>query len=168
MNNIRSKIIIKIYRWGNFIHYKMKSKTLKTITKPICKVIYKVVVELLFGTELAAETKIGKNLMLPHGGNGLIIHSHASIGDNVVIYHQVTIGGFGLAHFDEEYRIANQAKSAGAPVIGNNVIIGTGAKILGNVNIGDGARIGANAVVLKDVPPNATAVGVPAKIIEPN
>lgn len=165
MNNIRSKIIIKIYRFGNFIHYKTKSRIIKSIAKLLHKIVYKILVEYIFGVEIKAETKIGKNLVLSHGGNGVIIHPHAIIGDNVVIYHQVTIGGFGLACFSEEYRIDNPEKSVGAPQIGNNVVIGAGAKILGNVIIGDGARIGANAVVLKDVPQNATAVGVPARII---
>jgi serine O-acetyltransferase len=87
---------------------------------------------------------------LPHP-NGIVIHPASQIGVNCTIYQQVTLGGRDDNH--------------GAPVIGANVLIGTGAKILGSVTVGDGARIGANAVVLADVPPRATAVGVPAKII---
>jgi len=87
---------------------------------------------------------------LPHGLNGIIISHYAFIGSNVTIHYQVTIA---------------QDINGRAAKIGNNCIIGAGAKILGNVTIGDNAKIGANAVVLKDVPCNSTAVGVPARII---
>lgn len=87
---------------------------------------------------------------MPHA-HGIVIHPAARIGVNCTIFHQVTIGG--------------RDAIRGAPVIGAGVLIGTGAKVLGGVVIGDGARIGANAVVLSDVPPGATAVGIPAKSV---
>ena len=142
-----------------------RSRIIKKIISPFYKVLYKVILEMIFGIELSPHTQIGDGLVLEHGGNGVIIHSASKIGNNVVIYQQVTIGGYGLSHFDKEYRDNNIAKSEGCPVIGNNVVIGAGAKILGNIKIGNNARIGANAVVLKDVPDGATAVGIPARII---
>ena len=89
--------------------------------------------------------------VLPHGLNGIIISNQAKLGKNVVILQQVTIG--------------LKKAGGGAPTIGNNVFIGAGAKILGEISIGDGAVIGANAVVLNDVPSNCLAIGVPARII---
>lgn len=87
-----------------------------------------------------------------HKGFGIVINSNSVIGDNTIIQHGVTIG------------ILNTDKDA--PTIGNNCFVGAKATILGNVKIGDGAKIGAGAVVLSDVPSGATAVGVPARIIE--
>jgi len=96
---------------------------------------------------------IGKNLLIDHG-SGVVIGETAIIGDNCTIYQGVTLGGTG--------------KESGKrhPTIGNNVFIGSGAKILGNITIGDNVKIGANSVVLKDIPANSTAVGIPAKIIK--
>lgn len=88
--------------------------------------------------------------LLPHGLNGIIISEKAKIGSNVIIYQQVTIGG----------------SEQGAPVIGDNCMIGTGAKVIGKVKIGNNVKIGANAVVVSDIPDNATAVGVPAIVVK--
>jgi serine O-acetyltransferase len=85
---------------------------------------------------------------------GVVIGETAEIGDNVTIYHGVTLGGTG------------KDKGKRHPTIGDNVVIGAGAKILGPIYVGSSAKIGANAVVLRDVPSNATAIGIPAKIIE--
>src|SRR5262249_5866805 len=95
---------------------------------------------------------IGERLMLPHP-NGVVIHAAVVIGDDCIIMQQVTIG---------------QLSDTEMPVIGSRVYIGAGAKILGKVVVGDGARIGANAVVLCDVPAGWTAVGVPARLISPD
>ncbi|WP_025749557.1 serine O-acetyltransferase [Priestia megaterium] len=162
---LREKIIIVNYRIGNYIYYKYKIPLVKQLLWFFYKIWYKVLIDVVMGTEITAETKIGKNFKLEHGGKGVVIHSDATIGDNVVIYHQVTIGGYGLAHFNNEYVSNNISKVGKAPVIENGVVIGTGAKILGPIIIGEGAKIGANAVVIRDVPAGATAVGVPAKII---
>ncbi|WP_183243577.1 DapH/DapD/GlmU-related protein [Anoxybacillus mongoliensis] len=98
---------------------------------------------------------IGENLIIAHGGNGVVIHPDAIIGNNVTIFHQVTIG----------INPGELGKSTKAPIIGDNVFIGVGAKIIGDVKIGDNVKIGANAVVVKNIPANSTVVGNPAKII---
>lgn len=103
------------------------------------------------GIEIHPGAKIGKGFFIDHG-MGVVIGETAEIGDNVTIYHGVTLGGTG------------KDKGKRHPTIGNNVIIGCGAKILGPISIGDGAKIGANSVVLKNVPKGKTAVGIPAVI----
>lgn len=105
------------------------------------------------GIEIHPGATIGKNFFIDHG-IGVVIGETAIIGDNVVMFHGVTLGGVG------------SEKGKRHPTVGNNVLIGTGAKVLGNITIGDNAKVGANAVVLKDVPSNNTAVGVPARNID--
>jgi len=106
------------------------------------------------GIEIHPGAKIGKGLVIDHG-MGVVIGETAEVGDNVLLYHGVTLGGTG------------KDKGKRHPTVGNNVIIGTGAKVLGNIVIGDNAKIGANAVVLKSIQAGATAVGIPAKVILP-
>lgn len=108
------------------------------------------VIRIVFGCEIFSTTQIGSGILLPHGGLGVVVNDNAVIGNNVKIQSCVTIGGRG---------------GAGVPIIEDDVEIGTGAKILGGVRICRGAKIGANAVVLTDVPPYSTAVGIPARII---
>jgi serine O-acetyltransferase len=103
------------------------------------------------GSDLDSNATIGERFMLPHP-NGVVVHGGAVIGDDCMIMQQVTIG---------------QLSDIYAPVIGSRVYIGAGAKVLGKVVVGDGARIGANAVVLCDVPANWTAVGIPARVLPP-
>lgn len=112
------------------------------------------IIEISTGISISARIKIGKGFYIGHFG-GIIIHPDVEIGENCSIGQGVTIGTLGLG-------------KTGAPKIGNNVFIGVGAKVLGNIIIGDNVRIGANAVVIEDVPENATAVGVPAKIVKIN
>ncbi len=107
------------------------------------------------GIEIHPGAKIGKNLFIDHGF-GVVIGETAEIGNNVVIFHGVTLGGTG------------KEKGKRHPTIGNNVFIGSGAKILGNITIGDNVKIGANSVVLKDIKENTTVVGIPGKIIKRN
>ena len=104
------------------------------------------------GIEIHPGATIGSGLFIDHG-MGVVIGETAEIGDNCTLYQGVTLGGTG--------------KDSGKrhPTLGNNVLVGAGAKVLGPVNIGDGAKIAAGAVVLKDVPENSTAVGIPAKIV---
>ena len=104
------------------------------------------------GIEIHPGATIGKRLVIDHG-MGIVIGETAEIGDDCLIFHGVTLGGTG--------------KEIGKrhPTIGNNVLIGTGAKVLGPFRVGDNSRIAANSVVLSEVPPNSTAVGVPAKIV---
>ena len=105
------------------------------------------------GTEIHPGAKIGKRLVIDHG-MGIVIGETAEIGDDCLIYHGVTLGGTG--------------KDSGKrhPTIGNNVLIGTGAKVLGPFKVGDNSRIAANSVVLGEIPPDSTAVGVPARVIK--
>ena len=103
------------------------------------------------GIEIHPGANIGKYLFIDHG-MGVVIGETAIIGDGVLLYQGVTLGGTGLE------------KGKRHPTIGNNVVIGAGAKVLGNITIGDNSYIGANAVVIKDVPANSTVVGVPGRI----
>lgn len=103
------------------------------------------------GIEIHPGAQIGRGLFIDHG-MGVVIGETTIIGDNVLLYQGVTLGGTGLE------------KGKRHPTIGNNVVIGTGAKVLGNITVGDNSYIGANAVVIKDVPPNSTVVGVPGRI----
>ncbi len=105
------------------------------------------------GIEIHPGAKLGKGVFIDHGF-GVVIGETAEVGNNVVMFHSVTLGGTG------------KEKGKRHPTIGNNVFIGSGAKILGNIKIGDNSKIGANAVVLKDVEDNSTVVGVPAKKIK--
>lgn len=104
------------------------------------------------GIEIHPGAAIGKRLVIDHG-MGTVIGETAEIGDDCLIYHGVTLGGTGK----------DQGKRH--PTIGNNVLLSTGSKVLGPFKVGDGARIAANAVVLKEIPENATAVGVPARVV---
>ena len=101
------------------------------------------------GAFIPASARFGKNTVFPHGINGVFISQGAVIGNNSVIFHQVTIGS----------NTIKDSKGFGAPVIGDNVYIGAGAKIIGRVHIGDNVRIGANVVVTMDIPSNCTVVG---------
>lgn len=105
------------------------------------------------GIEIHPGAKIGKGLFIDHG-DGVVIGETAEIGDNVTIYQGVTLGGTG--------------KETGKrhPNIGNGVVIGAGAKVLGPITVGDNSKIGAGSIVLKDVPPNSTVVGNPGRIVQ--
>ena len=107
----------------------------------------------LTGIEIHPGAKIGRRVFIDHG-MGVVIGETAEIGDDTTLYHGVTLGG------------TSWNKGKRHPTLGKNVVVGAGAKILGPITVGDGAKIGSNAVVVKDVPPGATAVGIPARIIE--
>ena len=104
------------------------------------------------GIEIHPGATIGRCLVIDHG-MGIVIGETAEIGDDCLIYHGVTLGGTG--------------KDVGKrhPTIGNNVLIGTGAKVLGPIKVGDNSRIAANSVVLKEIPEDSTAVGIPARVV---
>ena len=104
------------------------------------------------GIEIHPGAKIGRRLVIDHG-MGIVIGETAEVGDDCLIYHGVTLGGTGKDHGKRH------------PTIGNNVLLSCGAKVLGPFKVGDNARIAANAVVLTEVPPDATAVGIPAQIV---
>ena len=106
----------------------------------------------LTGVEIHPGAVIGRRFFIDHG-MGVVIGETAVVGDDVLLYHQVTLGGVSLE------------KTKRHPTLGNNVLVGMGAKILGPITIGEGTRIGANAVVNKDIPANCTVVGIPGRII---
>jgi serine O-acetyltransferase len=109
---------------------------------------------LLTGIEIHPGARIGRRFFIDHG-MGVVIGETAVIGDDCTLYHGVTLGG------------TSWQKGKRHPTLGNDVVVGAGAKVLGPIEIGDGARIGSNAVVLKPVPPGATVVGVPGRLVEP-
>lgn len=140
--------VMCVFRFGQW-RYRIGPPLLR---KPF-SLVYRVLrtfCQVATGIELHCETKVGRRLLIEHFG-GIIVSGDTVIGDDVVIRQGVTIG---LSHTGQR----------GAPVIGNRVDIGAGAKILGGITIGDDAVIGANAVVIRDVPAGALAVGVPARI----
>ena len=112
------------------------------------------------GIEIHPGAKIGKNLFIDHG-MGVVIGETSEIGDNVTIYHNVTLGGSSPSIDSEKQRHEKRH-----PTIGNDVVIGSGAQIIGPIKVGNNARIAANAVVVKDVPENATMVGIPARAVK--
>ena len=111
----------------------------------------------LTGIEIHPKAKIGKNLFIDHG-MGVVIGETSEIGDNVTIYHGVTLGGISPSIDSDKQRNVKRH-----PTLKNNVVVGSGAQILGPISIGENAKVGANAVVTKDVPDNAVMVGIPAK-----
>ena len=104
------------------------------------------------GIEIHPGARIGKRVFIDHG-KGVVIGETTEVGNDVVIYQGVTLGGTSTKRVKRH------------PTLGNNIVVGCGAKILGNINIGDNCQIGANSVVLKDVPANSTVVGIPARIV---
>jgi serine O-acetyltransferase len=137
-----------IYRFGRW-RYGIQW----TLPRKACSLVYKILfklVQIVAGIELPCEVVLGKNFVIDHSG-GIVISGYAKFGDNCRIRNGVVVG---LGRVDEPC----------APAIGNNVDIGTGAKVLGNITIGDNVLIGANAVVIRDVPANSIAVGVPAVV----
>ena len=133
-------------RWHRISHW-LHIHKLRTLARGISQFA-----RFLTGVEIHPGAKIGKCLFIDHG-MGIVIGETAEIGDYCNIYHGVTLGGTG------------KDKGKRHPTLGNHVLVGAGAKILGPFTVGDNARMGGNAVVLKEVPPNATVVGVPGVIV---
>ena len=140
--------VMVVYRFGRW-RYGIQNRWLRLPFSILYKIL-KLLSQILTGIDLPCEVTVGRRFKIEHFGD-IIISGDTVIGDDVVLRNGVTIG---LRH----------TGTRGAPRIGNRVDIGTGAKILGAITIGDDSAIGANAVVLKDVPPNSIAVGVPATI----
>ena len=104
------------------------------------------------GIEIHPGARFGKRVFIDHG-KGVVIGETTLVGNDVVIYQGVTLGG------------TSTKKVKRHPTLGNNIVVGCGAKILGNITVGDNSQVGANSVVIKDVPPNSTVVGIPARIV---
>lgn len=141
--------VMIVYRFGRW-RYTIRNDVVRKPFSLAYKILYKAV-QIATGIELPCEVPVGKNFRIDHFG-GIVISGYARFGDNCVIRNGVTIG---LRNIHEK----------AAPAIGDNVDIGTGAKILGNITIGNNVHIGANAVVISSVPDNSIAVGIPARII---
>jgi serine O-acetyltransferase len=140
--------VMLVYRFGRW-RYTIQQQWLRLPMSILYKIL-KLLSQILTGIDLPCEVQVGRRLTIEHFGD-IIISGDTVIGDDVVIRNGVTIG-------------LKRTGIAGAPIIGNRVDIGAGAKILGAIHIGDDVVIGANAVVLKDIPANSLAVGVPATI----
>lgn len=137
-----------VYRFGRW-RYGVRSTLLRKVFSFLYKILFKLI-QVTTGIELPCEVKIGKNFVIDHSG-GIVISGYASFGDNCRLRNGVVVG---LRRVEEPC----------APQVGNNVDIGAGAKLLGDIRIGDNVAIGANAVVLQDVPDDHLAYGVPAVI----
>ena len=138
-----------VYRFGRW-RYTIRSPLLRRPLSLSYKILYKII-QVITGIELPCEVEVGKNFRIDHFGS-IVISGFARFGDNCVIRNEVTVG---LRHVEHPV----------APRVGNNVDIGAGAKVLGGIFIGDNVMIGANAVVITDVPPDSIAVGNPARIL---
>lgn len=141
--------VMLVYRFGRW-RYVIKVTPVRKIFSLFYKILFKGI-QIITGVELPCEVKVGSNFRIDHFGE-IIISGYASFGDNCIIRNGVTVG---LKNLEEET----------APTIGNDVNIGAGAKILGPITIGNNVDIGANAVVIRSVPANSLAVGVPARIL---
>jgi serine O-acetyltransferase len=139
-----------VYRFGRW-RYGIRWALARRFCSIIYKILYKLV-QIVTGIELPCEVVLGRNFIIDHSG-GIVVSGYARFGDNCRIRNGVVVG-------------LGRVEEPGAPLIGNNVDIGAGAKVLGHITIGDNVLIGANAVVIRDVPANSIAVGVPA-IVKP-
>jgi serine O-acetyltransferase len=140
--------VMLVYRFGRW-RYDVRPALLRKLFSFIYKFLFKLV-QIVTGVELPCEVDVGHNFIIDHFG-GIVVSGYAKFGDNCRIRNGVVVG---LKNVSEPV----------APIIGNNVDIGAGAKILGGIRIGNNVVIGANAVVLTDVPDNSLAVGIPARV----
>lgn len=134
--------------WAHRIAHRLYERKWFTLARIISQVS-----RFMTGIEIHPGAKIGKRLFIDHG-MGVVIGETCEIGDDVVLYHGVTLGGTG------------KDKGKRHPTIGSNVVISSGAKVLGPFKVGDNSKIGANAVVLQEVPPNSTVVGFKARVVK--
>jgi serine O-acetyltransferase len=141
---------LQVYRLGH-LRYRFQTK-LARYPLGVLHIVLAKLVEMLCGVTIGVSAKIGRRLVIEHSG-AIVVHGNAVLGDDCIIRQGVTIGN------------RRMDRPLDAPHIGHRVNIGAGAKILGAVRVGDDAEIGANAVVITDVPAGAIAVGVPARII---
>lgn len=140
--------VMLVYRFGRW-RYGVRPAILRKLFSLIYKILYKFI-QIITGIDLPCEVEVGDGFIIDHFG-GIVVSGYAKFGDQCRIRNGVVVG---LKNVEEP----------GAPIIGNNVDIGAGAKVLGKIRIGNNVLIGANAVVLADVPDNSIAVGVPAVV----
>lgn len=140
--------MFNVYNWYRF------SRMLYLWGIPILPLLIKYLIRLIFGCYIPFTADIGKGTVIGYGGIGIVIHDRCIIGENCVIGSCTTLGGT-----NRNYKV---------PELGNNVLVGTGAKIIGPVKVGNNVVIGANAVVVRDVPDNTVVAGVPARVIKEN
>lgn len=133
---------MKLYRWARALHAKRVPKLPDLLRLAIFH---------LYGSHLPYEARLGEGTLLGYGGMGIVIHKDSVVGRHCLLSQQVTLGG--------------RNGLPGAPVLGDYVRVGAGARILGNIHIGDFAVVGANAVVLHDVPRGAVVAGIPARVL---
>lgn len=119
---------------------------------PLIPRVISYITRIITGIEIHPGARIGRRFFIDHG-EGVVIGETTIVGDDVLIYQQVTLGGTGKEHGKRH------------PTLGNHVIVGAGAKVLGNITIGDYVRIGAGSVVIDDVPENSTVVGIPGRVV---
>lgn len=136
--------------WIHRISHSLWSRS--TTLQPLARIISQIA-RFLTGIEIHPGAVIGRRFFIDHG-MGVVIGETAVVGDDVLMYHQVTLGGRARGRFKRH------------PTIGDRVLIGAGAKIIGNITVGNDAKIGANALVVKDVPPDTVVVGIPSKVHE--
>jgi serine O-acetyltransferase len=141
--------VMAVYRFGRW-RYRIQPRIIRAPFSLLYKILF-MLVQILTGIEIPCEVVIGRRFRIDHF-SGIIVSGDAVFGDDVTIRNGVTVG-------------LRWEGTRGSPIIGNRVDIGAGAKILGLINVGDDSVIGANAVVLADVPAGSTAVGIPARII---
>jgi len=133
---------MEIFRLASWLHRRRV---------PVAPRVCRKAIQVLYGAWIPAEARIGEGTVLGYGGLGVVIHEEARIGRHCFLSPQVTVGG--------------RSGLAGAPVLEDGVVVGTGAKILGPIRVGAGAKVGAGAVVLCDVAAGTTVAGVPARVI---
>ncbi|WP_281883978.1 serine O-acetyltransferase [Paenibacillus sp. YYML68] len=134
--------------WAHRVGHWLYKRRLYTAARVVSQVS-----RFMTGIEIHPGATIGRRFFIDHG-MGVVIGETCEIGDNVLLYHGVTLGGSG------------KEKGKRHPTVGNNVVISAGAKVLGSFTVGDNSRIGSNAVVLAEVPPNSTVVGIPGRVVK--
>ncbi|HSM80809.1 MAG TPA: hypothetical protein VLS96_03940 [Nodosilinea sp.] len=143
---------VAVHRYGVW-RMGVKAKLLRAPLSILYRMLYRKVRN-TYGIELPYTVKLGRRVVVEHQGN-IVVHGYCEIGDDSIIRQGVTLG---LRHLD---------RPLDAPILGKRVNVGAGAKLFGKITIGDNVNVGANAVVLIDVPADATVVGIPAKILQP-
>ncbi|MFI3312616.1 MAG: serine O-acetyltransferase [Eubacteriales bacterium] len=154
-NDPAARSMVEVFLLYNGLHATMHYRTAHWLNSHGCVFLARVISQTakwFTGIEIHPAAQIGKRLVIDHG-TGIVIGATAIIGDDCLLYQGVTLGGTG--------------KDTGKrhPTLGNNVMVGSGAKVLGPFTVGDNSRIASNSVVLREVPPNATVVGVPGRVV---